>query len=411
TMETQLRSNTRLSVLEMSPILVPYFLGFFMYQGLFSNFPLYIQITKNLSDVETVRIWAIISGTALLIGALSRIPAGLISDRIGRFRAFLLAYLSYFVSLLLVLSYSTDIIYILAMALIRVGTNFVAMTGRGIVSVTLRDKGLKNGLLQSMAGFGSFLGPIILGYILDTYQPTTILYASLVVVTFDLIIFLLMFRIIPAMMVSRNLQTDVSYDPVLVTGASPKEYLSVLKFSGVLDVQILFLATGFSIGLLLSVYSIYGYNILGISTTVLGFITGTGSLAATLASPIAGKLQASVKDEYLRTGAWALMFVSTILVTLSPIVPFFFYIALIVMNAGLASYYVVDITRISSLVPQDKFSFTFGLASTLVILASAIAGYISPFLYRILPEMNFYVSASITFLALLLSLKTAIQRE
>jgi MFS family permease len=410
-METQLRSNTRLSVLEMSPILVPYFLGFFMYQGLFSNFPLYIQITKNLSDVETVRIWAIISGTALLIGALSRIPAGLISDRIGRFRAFLLAYLSYFVSLLLVLSYSTDIIYILAMALIRVGTNFVAMTGRGIVSVTLRDKGLKNGLLQSMAGFGSFLGPIILGYILDTYQPTTILYASLVVVTFDLIIFLLMFRIIPAMMVSRNLQTDVSYDPVLVTGASPKEYLSVLKFSGVLDVQILFLATGFSIGLLLSVYSIYGYNILGISTTVLGFITGTGSLAATLASPIAGKLQASVKDEYLRTGAWALMFVSTILVTLSPIVPFFFYIALIVMNAGLASYYVVDITRISSLVPQDKFSFTFGLASTLVILASAIAGYISPFLYRILPEMNFYVSASITFLALLLSLKTAIQRE
>ncbi len=410
-METQLRSNTRLSVLEMSPILVPYFLGFFMYQGLFSNFPLYIQITKNLSDVETVRIWAIISGTALLIGALSRIPAGLISDRIGRFPAFLLAYLSYFVSLLLVLSYSTDIIYILAMALIRVGTNFVAMTGRGIVSVTLRDKGLKNGLLQSMAGFGSFLGPIILGYILDTYQPTTILYASLVVVTFDLIIFLLMFRIIPAMMVSRNLQTDVSYDPVLVTGASPKEYLSVLKFSGVLDVQILFLATGFSIGLLLSVYSIYGYNILGISTTVLGFITGTGSLAATLASPIAGKLQASVKDEYLRTGAWALMFVSTILVTLSPIVPFFFYIALIVMNAGLASYYVVDITRISSLVPQDKFSFTFGLASTLVILASAIAGYISPFLYRILPEMNFYVSASITFLALLLSLKTAIQRE
>jgi len=86
--------------------------------------------------------------------------------------------------------------------------------------------------------------------------------------------------------------------------------------------------------------------------------------------------------------------------SLSLYIPVFFYMALFVMNLGLSSYYTIEITRLARLVESQEFSFTFGLASSMVIGASAIAGYISPLLFSISPEMNFYTASLATIIAL-----------
>jgi len=397
------QSDIKLSFVELSPVLIPYFLAFFMYRGIFTNFPLFIQITQHLSDVETVQIWAIISGIALFIGALTRLPAGLLSDKIGRVPAFIIAYSVYFVALIFVLLVTNNIIYIIAMGLIRFGSNMVAMTGRAIVSTALRDRALKNGLLSAMVGLGSFIGPYSLGYILDHFQPLAIIYASLFVVSLDLLLFFVLYwRVNSWIDQQPALVKDLDYTAVINTESI--EPISALKTRGVPEMLFLFFMIGFVYGLISSIYSIYGYNIVGLSFTTIGLITGLGSLVQTIYAPLTGRLYLYFKDEYLRILAWIYLFVATILASLSPYATIFFILSYVVLNFGHAGYTIVEITRMSRFVKKHQFSFVFGVGSSLFILGTSIAGFISPLLYNIIPEMNFYISLGSTCIGLVIAI-------
>ena len=186
-----------LAFLELSPILIPYFLGFFVFRGFYAIFPLFLQIKNDYTDTEIVAIWALVSGLALFIGGLTRIPAGLISDKIGRKNAIFLAYIIYIIALVLLLMVDGIVSAIIAITLVRTGLNLYAMTGRGIVSGSHREKGFKNGLLSAMVGTGSLLGPIIFSFSLENFRPDFMLYIALTFIVIDSILFLVALKLVP----------------------------------------------------------------------------------------------------------------------------------------------------------------------------------------------------------------------
>lgn len=399
-------SSTKKSTLEFSPILIAYIIGFFTFRGFYAEFPIYLQLKFNLTDHEVVDTWAIIGGVGLFIGGLTRIPAGLISDKIGRINALILAYLMYIVTLLLILMFPITPIYILALSLLRFGINMFAMTGRGIVSKSKRDQGLKNGLLASMDGIASFSGPIVLAYALDHYQPDSIIYITITLIIVDFLVFTIALRLVP--FIFKNLHPNDEMDLNLdkFSRQSKLQPREILTQNGIPEILFLFFSLGLVYGLVLAIFSIYGYNVLHINLSILGVIIGSGALIPIIWAPIVGFLYKYVRNEFMRLFSWILLLVGSMFLILSQINNLFFVTGFLLIYAGNSAYFTMEITRMNQDFESQNFSFVFGMASTLMIFASSLATFISPILYKWSPEGNFIASGIISGISFILVLFT-----
>ena len=392
------------SVLELSPVLIPYVLGFFIFRGFFSNFPLYLQLKFNLTDVAAVQMWGEIGSVAFFFGAFSRLPAGLISDRLGRIRSFALAYTIYILALLLIYFTDMSIYYMIALSSIRFGVNTFAMTGRAIVSTSNRDKGLKNGLLSAMVGLGSFSGPFLFAFILDHYPPDTIVVVALVIILSDIILFVIMLNSIPRLFRKIYPDDEPETDYTGVKMVRSTELTSAIFLPGIRSGFVLFASAGLIYGLVDSVYSIYGYNVIGLQLSLVGLIAGSGSLVQIVWAPIVGKLYDYVKDDNMRVLGWTISLIATILISLSKFGLVFFILGFFVLSFGNSTYFTMEITRIGRVVSKSQFSFIFGITASMSILGTAIASYIAPYFYRIIPEGTFILTLFISIPSLLYSL-------
>lgn len=380
-----------LSFVELFPVLIPYFIGFFIFRGYYSVLPLYIQVVNGYSDSRIVELWGLISGIGLFFGAITRIPAGLVSDRFGRVNTFVLGFALYVVSLVIIMLGDSVLIYIIGFILIRSTVNLFAMTGRGIVSTSTREKGVKNGLLSSMVGFGSFLGPSVLGYTLDHYQADSIFFLSFFFIVTDFILFIVVvpfgyriFQIFAA--------KDEPYDIDLSRVQSVKFTLTAFKMPGIKLVLLLFFMAGIIFGYITNVYSLYGYNILSFSISFVSFVVGVASVVQIVWAPIVGKLYASVKDAHMRAFAWTIIILATIFVLLAKINSWFYVGGFLLLALGNASFFTMEITRIGLVVKREHFAIVFGTATSISILGSALASYTSPIFYNIIPEGTFVMS-------------------
>lgn len=398
-------SETLPSFVELSPILIPYFLGFFIFRGFFSVFPLYLQVKFALTDTATVVLWGQIGSVAFFVGAASRLPAGLISDWLGRKKAIALGYLIYLISMVLIVISEMPIIYMIALSAIRFGVNMFAMTGRAIVSVAKRDRGMKNGLLSAMVGLGSFSGPYLFAFLLDHYPPDTIIFAAMGIIAIDVTFFLITLKVIPLLFSSLFPQETMDLD----LSAPPMKklvYWNALKKDGVLEAFFLFFMAGLVFGLISAVYSVYGYNILSLSLTLVGLITGASSLVQVIWAPIVGKLYDYVKDEDIRLLGWGIAIMGTVSTALSKTHLIFFVLGLFLLNLAISTYFTMEITRIGRVVEASEFSFVFGLMTSLSILGTAFANSIGPTFYSLSPEGPFIVAAGLTIPSFILVLFT-----
>lgn len=283
------------------------------------------------------------------------------------------------------------------------------MSGRSVVSASFRDNGLKNGLLSSMAGLGGFLGPALLAWVLDNYPPDYIIYVSLGIILFDLILFTILLGVIPTIFskIAPNQKMDLNLDPI--ESSDTKRDYSILKNHGVQEAIFLFFTTGVIFGLITSVYSIYGFNVLGMSLTNLGLITGAGSLVQVIWAPIVGKLYQYVQDEIMRLLGWIMVLISTFILTLSSYSITYFILGYFLLNFGFSAFITMEITRLNKTIKVDQFSLVFGITSSLLILGTSVAGFISPLFYGYSREGTFVASFVIAIISILIVINSTIR--
>jgi MFS family permease len=405
----QSRSLALLSTVEMMPILITYFIGFFIFRGLFSVFPLFIQLQQGLDDTEIVSIWATVGGIALFIGAITRIPSGMISDTLGKKRTLYLAYTCYLIAIALITFFESIFIFTLAISLVRFGLNLYAMTGRSVVSVANREKGFKNGLLQSMVGMGSFMGPLILSYALDQYSPQAMITVALVFIITDIGIFLLSLKVIPILFDYMSKGTEeMELDLNQKVLRSSLHFRSGFTKRGVRISLLQFLAIGLVSGFASSVYTIYGFNILEISITQIGLIVGLASIIPVFAGPLSGKLYTRAREKTTNVFVWIGLVFAYGILSLSRTIPMFFIISYFIMTTAYSVFLTTEITHLGVILDRNEFTMIFGFASTLVIFGGAVANYTSPLFYNLLPEGTFLLAAIISIISLGISLMRSI---
>ena len=389
-----------LAFLELSPILIPYFLGFFVFRGFYAIFPLFLQIKNDYTDTEIVAIWALVSGLALFIGGLTRIPAGLISDKIGRKNAIFLAYIIYLIALVLLLMVDGIVSAIIAITLVRTGLNLYAMTGRGIVSGSHREKGFKNGLLSAMVGTGSLLGPIIFSFSLENFRPDFMLYIALTFIVIDSILFLVALKIVPKFF-AKITDEEMEFDLKPIVKKRAKLFVPGFRVKGVMLSITYFFLAGIIYGLITTVYSIFGYNIMNISIFNIGLIVGIGAAIQIIWAPITGIFYMRFIDENVRILAWIGLTLASLLVFLGQFSLVLFIIGYMLLTLSNASYFTMEITRLGRLVDPKEFAIIFGTATSLSIIGSSFASYASNELYSLNPAYTFLLSTLMAFTGLL----------
>ncbi|MHA2168348.1 MAG: MFS transporter [Candidatus Kariarchaeaceae archaeon] len=393
----------------MIPILITYFIGFFIFRGLFSVFPLFIQLQRGLDDTEIVSIWATISGIALFIGAITRIPSGMISDTLGKKRTLFLAYTCYLIGMAFITFFNSIFFFTLAISLVRFGLNLYAMTGRSVVSMANREKGFKNGLLQSMVGMGSFMGPLLLSYALDQYSPEAMITVALVFIISDIVIFLISLKVIPMLFEYLSKGTEqMELDLHQRIERSSLHFRSGLTKRGVRISLVQFLSIGLVSGFASSVYTIYGYNILEISITQIGLIVGLASIIPVFAGPLSGKVYSRTREKTTNIVVWIGLVFSYGLLSSSRAFPLAFIISYFIMTTAYTVFLTTEITHLGVVLEPNEFTMIFGLASTLVIFGGAVASYVSPIFYNPLPEGTFLLAAIISIISLGISLRRSI---
>ncbi len=395
-----------ISFVELSPILISYVLGFFVFRGFYANFPIYLQLKTGLSENEIVNYWSIISTVALFMGGISRIPAGIISDRIGRLKAIFLGYILYLFALFILFIYEGLFIYILSISILRMTLNLFAMSGRGIVAASEREKGFKNGLLSSMVGFGGLLGPLLLSLSLDRFDPDFMITITVFLILVDAFIFLISLKIVP--IIFSKICTREMELPMERVHRGKSEALKYFKNKEVIKSISLFFSSGIVYGLITVIYTIYGYNVLKMDVVLLGLIVGLGALSNIIIAPITGMLYMRFRDENIRVIAWFGLVFATFIVGFGRISTSFFIAGYFIMGFSNAMFFTMEITRLGRIVNKEAFSVIFGTATTLVIIGSAIASSVTKFLYQIHTEATFYTAfiiASITFTLVIITYK------
>lgn len=370
-----------MAIVELSPILFAYLGGFFTFRGFYAVFPIYMQQVFGFSEAQVVSDWAIITGIALTIGALTRIPAGLISDKIGRKAAITIAFAIYISALLLIWTVQELWSAVVGISLIRMGLNLFAMSGRAVVSVSAREPGLKNGLLSSMVGLGGFLGPWVLSFPLEYDYPEGMLYIAMGVTLLEFSLFIIWLRIAPRMFQRLFPSDAMDLDLDALQKREFSLLLSGFRKHRIKESIMLFLTIGTIFGLVTTIYSIYAYNVLEYSEILIGTLVGVGSIIQAIWAPIIGKIYTKTKQN-LRLYSWLLLTLAVCALALTPEFEFMYTLGYLLLNFANPTFIIPEITRMNQTVSKDEFSLIFGTATSLIIFGNAIAGFLSDMIYQ-----------------------------
>ncbi len=367
------------TTIEMLPILIPYFLGFFIFHGLRSAFPLYLQFKFHFTEAQLVQIWGLISGTSLLVGGLTRVPAGITADRVGRRRTIYLGMLLYGSSILTLLFLTNIIGWIIGFAVIRISTNLIAMAGRSSVTDVNDQRAFRNGLLSSMVGVGGFLGPFFLNGLIMFFPPDYMVISLLLLIAIDFLIFNLI-----SFIMERNYP---NHETKRLLGKKESKFnweTAKIVFSRALVPSIvMFTIAGIIGGINVAVQSVYGYYRVHLTAIEIGTIAGIAVGINIIFSPISGIIAQKTNEKATILVGQAFFALCGLTLSLFGQNVIFFLIGYIFWGLAISFYYVADITRIGNVVPKEAFSVQFGLLTSLVILFQSVGSYLGSFLYTI----------------------------
>ncbi len=400
---TKEKTETFTAFLDMLPMLAPFFLGFFLFQGLRASFPLYLKVKFGWDELTVVSIWGIISGSSMLIGAITRIPSGVLADRLGRLKAIYLGMTGFFLALLTLWMSSTLLLYLVGFLIVRVAMNIIVMASRGAVPDVPRGIGFKNGILASMVALGGLIGPFLLTSLLTWFDADSIFLAMLLMILLDFIVFqgIIIFsrtRFDPDIVKAHRIM--LGKKKTQLNWKAARELLSPFVLPS------LFLACiiGFVSGMIITIQPIYGFYRVKMSFLEIGTLIGISTGLNVVSSPIIGALNGKAREKPWVALSFTVIMIVTMFLYLWGQFYWIFVGGSLLFILGMNIFLVADITRIANGTKKEYYSVIFGFDSMLIMLFNSLGSFATRVLYGISPQVPFLMGLILSTLGLLIVL-------
>jgi MFS family permease len=363
---------------EVAAFFTSQFVGFLVFMSLRQIFPLYLQKTTSLTEEQVVVKWAIIVAAYTFGGIISRIPAGYFIEIVGRRNMIAISYLLTIGSIVgLAFTQNTALLAILFIIL-RTANNSFGLSSRSLLSdMETKYKGFYNSMISTSGRFGSLIGTITLGVLLDFFKPYVMLVFAGVLAVIGIIVFLYIF--IEGKGEDRfKKRQEVKWAGNKVR-IKRKDFLNSI-FMFFFFAFILFgVMEGFSNPL----FSLYGKNVINLSDSLVGTLIGLSNLSFILIGPIIGLALSDSKKivNILLVAAPILMACNFLMIFLIPTNQIVYTAFMFIRNIGHAMFFPVVMTILTSELSKDLFSVLYSIITTAFFLGIAATSYFSGILY------------------------------
>jgi len=337
-----------------------------------------MQKISGLSAVDAYAKWAIIVSAYTLGGIITRIPAGFILEKIGRRTLIVSSYI--LMTLAVVGLIFTDNIIILAFLFIilRSTNNIFGLSSRSLLSdIETKYKGFYNSIISTSGRFGSLIGVITLGILLEFLDPVVMIVVVIALSVLGIILFLLIF--IKGEGEERQLERRYNLN---------EEGKTKLRFRDFTQTIFIFFFVAFTIfgvmeGLSNPLFSIYAKNNLALSESIVGILLGLANLSFIIVGPIIGFSISHRKKliDYLLLSSAILLSLNYCLIYIFPDNVGVFTAFLFIRNAGHALFFPVVMTILTSRLSKEHFSILYSVITTAFFIGLAGTSYLSSVLY------------------------------
>jgi MFS family permease len=369
------------------------FVGFFFYGGFRTIFPFILE-EIGYSEQEIVANWSIIFTIALFIGGfLTRIPMGILTDRLSRLQGLMIGTTISMLSVLAIFFTTNILILGILFALLRTGTHVYPLTSRSYVNETNPSKqGRFNGLILISANIASFVSPIVLYYFLEVSLITLIAFSNFILL-FTCLIFVLF---TPKKMKRKKF----SVNTILV-----KSIYEIFQMKKIIFIFIIIGVINGGFNYILVPYAKFTLKQSSFTTTI---IVGLVQITTIFFILVTGELNS-------RIGMYNLVFVGILLIFIGALILSFQNLSIIVfiissmfINGGLQINTNTLVTQVTLSSSNETSGTAFGIASGFFFLGGSIIPIFIGQLYSINPIFPYFL---IIFLTVLLSVSVCVVRK
>ncbi len=387
---------------ELVAFLTSQFVAFLVFMSLNQIFPLYLQKSTGLSQDEVYIKWGIIVAAYTFGGIITRIPSGYLIERFGR-RMLIIS--SYVVMTLAVggLAFTENTILLAILWIVlRSSNNIFGLSSRSLISdLETKYKGFYNSIISTSGRFGSLIGTISLGILLDFFNPIVMLIFVFVLSIVGVILFIVIFT------KGGGEEKHIGRRKDFENGEKTKLEIHHFSNKTFIFFFIAFLIFGLMEGFTNPQFSLYGYNIIGLSESLVGTIIGLSNISFIIIGPIIGLAISFRKQiiEIILLVACVLISINFLLIFLMPFNQIMFIVFLFVRSAGHALFFPIVMTILTSELHKKHFSILYSVITTAFFLGISGTSYTSGVLLNI-DVTYFWLSSFITSVVLVFVILT-----
>ena len=381
---------------ELLAFLTSQFVGFLVFMSLGQIFPLYLQKSTGLSKEEVYIKWGIIVAAYTFGGIITRIPSGYLIEKFGR-RMLIIS--SYIVMTLAVggLAFTENTILLAILWIVlRSSNNIFGLSSRSLISdLETKYKGFYNSIISTSGRFGSLIGTISLGILLDFFDPIVMLIFVFVLSIIGGVLFFAIFT------KGKGEEKHVERREDLKNGYKTKLRIHHFANKTFIFFFISFLIVGLMEGFTNPQFSLYGYNIIGLSESLVGTIIGLSNIGFIIIGPIIGlaiSFRKHITDIILIV-ACVLISANLLLIFLFPFSQTMFIIFLFIRSVGHSLFFPIIMTILTSELDKKYFSILYSVITTAFFLGVSGSSYASGVFLNI-DVKYFWLSSFITSIVL-----------
>ena len=371
------------------------FIAFFYYGGFRTIFPFILEYF-NYSESQVVENWAFILTFGLIIGFFTRMPMGIVVDKISRKNSLVIGIIICSLSITLMLMTSEILMLAILFGLIRTGTHIFPLLTRAYVNETPADKqGRLNGFMLISANLAGFISPILLTILLSISFIWLVIFSNIVLYV------VLLFPLLSVPKKSKRKQFSVK--KILM-----KSIKELVKFKKAIFIMVL---AGPINGVHNYMQVPYALYVLHLSHSLTSFVIGLVSINNIFFIVASGELINKLgvrKMVYLGSG---LILSGAILISLLPTNVLTFAFGQMLIGGGILLNINSTVTLVTLRSSTETASTSFGGVSSFFFLGTSLIPFLAKDLYMVNKIYPYYFISLLSILFFFALLTINIQKR